>query len=500
MPNTPHINHLESKIRKQVRDIIEREFPDYESLRFVIGVSGGLDSMCLYHILHELGLNLEVVHINYQKRGVASDSDADLVRQISDKNGHNYHEFLYPSVQKESGNFQELARKFRRTCFEDVMFRTKSVAIFLAHHRDDQTETILQRLFRGAGLSSINGMDMISPPFMRPLLEITRDQIESYAKSVDLRWREDESNATDLYARNWIRNTFASDLDKFFPGWENNLHIHARRLNATVELADRWLDAYGVHGTCFPLKLIDFVSDDLTSLILHHWLTTNRVFPSTGQIDQVMRLRDANPGARIIINDQFTVLRDRDELKLIPTIEAKDVSFDVIQIAESDLASETADYLLDAGSIEIHVRYEDMIHFRDSVVDSEVDNSIPHTDESTLSSQNPSQKQPRFAPDELTMDADTIEFPILIRPWQEGDRIQPYGLEGTKLISDLLTDKKIASSKKRSAYVISDFDEKICAVIFPHPTANRLTGTIDHDCRISADTTSKLTIKIRYHT
>ena len=468
-PSNISDHHLH-KIRKQVRDVIVREFPDYERLRFVIGVSGGLDSMCLFHILQDCGLKLEVVHINYQKRGTDSDADAGLVRETAEKNGQDYHEFLYPVVQNESGNFQELARKFRRSCFEDVMFRTNSVAIFLAHHRDDQTETILQRLFRGAGLSSINGMDMISPPFVRPMLEITREQIEYYAKSVDLRWREDESNATDLYARNWIRNSFAPDLDRLFPGWENNLHVHARRLNATVELADRWLDAYGVQGTCFPLKLIDFVSDDLTALILHHWLTSNRVFPSTGQIDQVMRLRDANPGARIIINDQSSVLRDRQELKLIPTIEARDVSYDVIQITESDLENNTADYMLDAGSIEIHVRYNDEVDFL------------------------------QFAPDELTMDADTIEFPISIRPWQEGDRIQPYGLEGTKLISDILTNKKIASSKKKSAYVISDFDEKICAVIFPHPTTNRLTGTIDHDCRISDDTTSKLNIKIRYHT
>ena len=500
-------DHPHIKIRQTVRDVIVREFPDYERLRFVLGVSGGLDSMCLFHILLDCGVKLEVVHINYQKRGTESDSDAALVRQTAEKNDQNYHEFLYPVVQNESGNFQELARKFRRTCFEDVMFRTKSVAIFLAHHRDDQTETIIQRLFRGAGLSSINGMDMISPPYVRPMLEITRKQIEFYAKSVDLKWREDESNAIDLYARNWIRNTFAPDLDRLFPGWENNLHIHARRLNATVELADRWLDAYGVHGTCFPLKLIDFVSDELTALILHHWLTTNRVFPSTGQIDQMMRLRDANPGARIIMNDKVTVLRDRDELKLIPTIETRDVSFDVIQITESDLETKSANFLLDAGSIEIHVRYQDVVNFRTHadthagthpVGSHEPDNLVPKTIRNTNSHPDSPPKS-QFTADELTMDADTIEFPISIRPWQEGDRIQPYGLGGTKLISDILTDKKIASSKKRSAYVITDFDEKICAVIFPHPTTNRSTGTIDHDCRITDDTTSKLNIKIRYH-
>lgn len=491
-------DHPHIKIRQTVRDVIVREFPDYERLRFVLGVSGGLDSMCLFHILLDCGVKLEVVHINYQKRGTESDSDAALVRQTAEKNDQNYHEFLYPAVQNESGNFQELARKFRRTCFEDVMFRTKSVAIFIAHHRDDQTETILQRLFRGAGLSSINGMDMISPPYVRPMLEITRKQIEFYAKSVDLKWRVDASNAIDLYARNWIRNTFAPDLDRLFPGWENNLHIHARRLNATVELADRWLDAYGVHGTCFPLKLIDFVSDDLTALILHHWLTNNRVFPSTGQIDQVMRLRDANPGARIIMNDKVTVLRDRDELKVIPTIETRDVSFDVIQITESDLETESADFLLDAGSIEIHVRYQDVVNFRTHAGTHEPDNLVPKTIRNTNSHPDSPPKS-QFTADELTMDADTIEFPISIRPWQEGDRIQPYGLEGTKLISDILTDKKIASSKKRSAYVITDFDEKICAVIFPHPTTNRSTGTIDHDCRITDDTTSKLNIKIRYH-
>lgn len=449
------------------------EIPAAFSQKYVVGVSGGVDSVVLLHIMHRLSLPVDVVHVNYRKRGTASEEDAAFVKYLSQRMGYSYHEYIFPGMPESGGNFQEVARLFRRQCFEEIMESSGSVAVVLAHHRDDQTETVLQKLFRGAGTHAISGMDVYNPPYMRPLLDIPRSDIEAYAEIHEIKWMEDESNRSLDYTRNWIRNEFSRALDEVFPGWDSHVLSHARRLRATSELADRWLDVHGITGTAFPVQVAEFISEDLGYLIVHHWLCCNKVFASAGQIAQVLDLVDSQAGAKVRLDDIHTVIRDRDHLHLTSTTESSGVGQPEFTISTIDeIRSSEFTRELAYGGIEINIHCEHI---------------------SQLAS-----REVTYAPDTLYLDVSRLKFPIRIRPWEEGDRIHPLGLSGTKLVSDLLTDQKIASSKKRSAYVISCFDENICAVIFPHPTARGLAGALNNACRITENTTSTFNIKIRY--
>lgn len=455
-----------------VHETIREVFPAASGTHFVVGLSGGLDSVVMTHLLHSFGYQMTAVHVNYQQRGEESDGDELFVRKFCEQLGISVRCFNFPNPDAKIGNFQERARLFRRQCFEEVLDQLGAIAIVMAHHFDDQTETIVQKLFRGAGTSAVSGMEVYDPPYLRPMLDISQTDIERYAREHQLHWREDSSNSKSSYNRNWIRNELRPMLNDQFPGWDTHLHTHVRRLNATQELAERWLDLHGIHGMSFPLGILSHISEDLGYLITHHWLTSHRVFPTSGQIIQILQLMDSQPGAYVRLDDHSRVVRERSSLDLVLEESCPDGIEPIFEIKD---ASELEKYELShtlAGGTEISMyRLE-----HDFSVSSDF----------------------MYHPEQLYMDAGNLQFPFVVRPWQEGDRIQPLGLSGTKLVSDVLTDQKISSARKKQAYVIARFDGKVCAVIFPHPNSRGLSGSICHENRITELTTSILNIQIRY--
>jgi tRNA(Ile)-lysidine synthase len=468
MPQSLSPQTVTTWIRESIQDV----FPATSDTHFVVGLSGGLDSIVLTHLLHIVGYQLTAVHVNYKQRGSESDGDEEFVQKFCGQLGIPIRCFSFPNPDVKVGNFQERARLFRRQCFEEVLDQINGTAIVLAHHFDDQTETIIQKLFRGAGTSAVSGMDMYDPPYLRPLLEVTQSDIERYAKEYQLQWRDDSSNAKSAYNRNWIRNELRPMLNEQFPGWDAHLHSHVRRLSATQELAERWLDMNGIEGTSFPLSILSHISDDLGYLITHHWLTSHKVFPTAGQINQILQLLDSQPGAYVRLDDHTRVVRERSSVDLVQTESCPDGVEPRFDIQNYDqLENLKLSHTLAGGTeVSLHLLKHDLSAKADFI----------------------------YEPDQLYLDAGNIEFPFSIRPWQEGDRIQPLGLSGTKLVSDVLTDQKIASARRKQAYVIARFDGKVCAVIFPHPNSRGLSGSICHDNRITEQTTSILNIQIRY--
>jgi tRNA(Ile)-lysidine synthase len=453
-------------------ETIREVFPVDDATHFVIGLSGGMDSVVLTHLMHTFGYSLTAVHVNYKQRGEESEADEQFVQHFCESLGIGLHHFSFPDPAAKAGNFQERARLFRRQCFEEVLDQLGASAIVLAHHFDDQTETIVQKLFRGAGTSAVSGMEVYDPPYLRPFLDISQTEIHRYASHHHLTWREDSSNSKSSYNRNWIRNELRPLLDKQFPGWDAHLHAHVRRLNATQELAERWLDLNGIQEMSFPLGILTHISEDLGYLITHHWLTSHRVFPTSGQIPQVLLLMDSQPGAYVRLDDHTRVVRERTSLDLVQEDSCQDGIDPTFEITNlKDLEQFALSHTL-AGGTEI------------SMHKFEHDFSV-NTDF-------------MYHPEQLYIDAGNLQFPFVVRPWQEGDRIQPLGLSGTKLVSDVLTDQKISSARKKQAYVIARFDGKVCAIIFPHPNPRGLSGSICHENRITEQTTSILNIQIRY--
>lgn len=180
---------------------------DVSSGRYVIAVSGGVDSVVLLDILSKnKNLELIVAHFDHGIRPKSAE-DVVFVRDISKKYGY---EFFTERKELGANASEALAREARYTFLKKVLQNTKAKAIITAHHRDDQLETALINLVRGTGRKGLSSLSD-SDDLVRPLLDYTKNQILNYAKSHDLSWIEDESNQDEKYLRNRIRKVLAKD-------------------------------------------------------------------------------------------------------------------------------------------------------------------------------------------------------------------------------------------------------------------------------------------------
>jgi tRNA(Ile)-lysidine synthase len=184
--------------------------------KIVLGVSGGPDSTCLLHIFHILqkkyNLDLLIAHINYGLRGADSDRDEKFVKKLAQKYKLPL-EILNAKIG-EKNKSEEKLRDIRYEFFEKVCVEKKFDLVAVAHNSDDQAETVLMRLIRGTGLSGLSAIKPKNGKIIRPLLEISREEIIAYLKENKLSYRIDKTNRESVYLRNKIRNKLIPYLEK----------------------------------------------------------------------------------------------------------------------------------------------------------------------------------------------------------------------------------------------------------------------------------------------
>ena len=202
----------------------------------VIGLSGGMDSVCLLQVLaalrNEWQLRLVCVHVHHGIRGTAADEDAAFAQRLAAKYNVSFrlYEMDIPQLAKEQGlSEEEAGRNYRYQCFEEVRKELNFDKIAVAHHRDDQAETVLWQILRGSGLRGVCGMRAGRANIIRPLLCLDRQQIEQIVRGNGDGWREDATNREEKYTRNKIRN-------RVFPYIEQEIQPMARR--HLVDLAE----------------------------------------------------------------------------------------------------------------------------------------------------------------------------------------------------------------------------------------------------------------------
>jgi tRNA(Ile)-lysidine synthetase-like protein len=200
-------------------------------------VSGGLDSMVLLHALarhrewHERSRSLAVLHVNHGLRGRESDGDETLVRKTADKFGLPF--FGKKLAWESEKTSQALCREKRFAFFYETL--PPGGRIFLAHHQGDQAETILLRLLRGTGLRGLRGMAVTEGALVRPFLALSRDQLAAAAAEWKVKWREDSSNQSLKYERNWLRAEVMPLLEARRPGAANRIAALAEEVRGSFE-------------------------------------------------------------------------------------------------------------------------------------------------------------------------------------------------------------------------------------------------------------------------
>ena len=226
-----------------------RNFP--LDARYLIGVSGGRDSIALLHWLVNLGYDrLIVCHLNHQLRGQSSDADARFVQKLAAKYQVGFElgaANVRALARKKKMSLETAAREARYSFFARAAKRRRCHKIFLAHHADDLVETFLLNLIRGAGLTGLGGMRDVSSrqihgvdlTILRPLLSIWRSDIDKYVRECHLRFREDATNKNLAPTRNRIRNRIIPYLEKIL---DRNIRQNLWRTATIAAEEENWLD------------------------------------------------------------------------------------------------------------------------------------------------------------------------------------------------------------------------------------------------------------------
>lgn len=276
--------------------------------KYLIGVSGGRDSVMLLHALHQAGFkNLVVCHLNHALRGRVSGQDAAFVKRLAQRLAYR-HETQRVDVKAAAKankvSIEVAARRARHDFFAKLAKTQKCRRLFLAHHADDQVETVLINLFRGSGLRGLAGMRAsathtiggVEVEFLRPLLEVWRADVDDYLEQWQIKYREDASNESHFALRNRIRHRLLPEIEQVF---ERDVRGAVRRMarvagaeNAALEdLIEADYPRLCEKGGHLPVATLRSLPQALQARVIRQWLNNNAI-PGTGyrEVEAILSL------------------------------------------------------------------------------------------------------------------------------------------------------------------------------------------------------------------
>lgn len=387
--------------------------------RGLLAVSGGVDSVVLAELAHRAGLRFGIAHVNFGLRGAESDEDEGFVQHLAETHGVPFFSKKVDPLgfaETHDLSVQLAARKLRYAWFEELLNDEGFDYLATAHHRDDALETLLLNLVRGAGLAGLAGIPERFRRIVRPMLASSREEIERFARTEHLAWREDRSNATDDYPRNFVRHRIVPLLRELNPNLTETCAQTLDQLAAARRLLEQQAGtlkqaAWRTQGDVGFLQLEPVRQHAEPVLLLHELL---RPFGFRyRQTEDVWAVRDGQPG-KTFHSPTHTLTKDRTALVVTP----RRVGGGGVFLVESSVGEVvTPDLIL-----------------RFTIL------------------KDPNFKTNAFA---VTFDFDRLTFPLTLRPWRPGDWFYPLGMGGhRKKVSDLLVELKIPRPLKSRVYVL----------------------------------------------
>lgn len=256
--------------------------------RVLVAVSGGMDSVFLFHVLAEVcskneQTNLEILHVNYGLRGAESDGDEAFVRELAKQKNCPVHVLRVSEssrVSRSGESLQEWARRVRYEWFHSLLHPGDVLA--LAHHQDDLAENVLLRLSRGSRVSQSLGMETFQSPYWRPLLHVSKADIEETVRGQSLPYREDSSNDKLFYGRNRVRHEVLPVLEQLYPQAKKRLVGAVDDVRIVYEYVRKLLEPSCVHESLekdWLNQLPRPVQREAIELYLEHRLGERRLLP-----------------------------------------------------------------------------------------------------------------------------------------------------------------------------------------------------------------------------
>ena len=440
--------------------------------KYIVALSGGADSVSLLfvlkHLEHELGIGVEAAHCNFHLRGAESVRDEEFCKQLCERLSvplHLIHFDTQAYADLHRVSIEMAARDLRYGYFENLRRDIEAQDICVAHHRDDSVETVLLNLVRGTGLRGLRGIQPRNGNIIRPLLSLSREDIVQYLDALGESYVTDSTNLHNDVKRNKIRLDVMPLLRELNPSVSQSIFESSLRVGEALKVFDEAMkqsiaDVTTPPRGCtcpkctnqpvrkctnqpllvqqsllhqqrctlqanHPLTIsIDRLKQQPSPEYTLHEILSPRGFTSA-QIEQIYGSLDTCSAGKIIASDSHELAFDRGSLLVQPRTNVADA-------ARSMRIPETGTYVF-SDSLKIKVAAEDC-----------GDDYVPSR-----------------AADCVCLDASDIKFPLTLRHIEQGDRFVPFGMNGMKLVSDYLTDRKKTVFEKRAQLVVTDAQQRI---------------------------------------
>lgn len=395
-----------------------------EKSKFLLAISGGVDSMVLLDLFSQKKLNFAVAHMNFGLRE-AADEDENFIKKIAQNKAISFFSKKVDTLnfkKENSLSTQMAARELRYAWFDELCKKYDFDYTVTAHHANDQVETFFLNLLRGSGAKGLSGMQTRQGKILRPLLSIKKEDILAYAKNHQIAWREDATNQTNDYLRNAIRNQLIPILNEIKSNAEERI-LQSMNL---LEIENQWINE---RVSTFKGKFFKPLENQTFSIPIAelknlkpientlHYLFYDFGFGSAKEIEKLLSAENSSE----IQSDKFRLIKNRKEILLKPLEEITTENIYKVQINKKMEVP-----------LPIFFQTSDAEKIKTSA----------------------------------SFDYKSLKFPLYLRSKKMGDRFFPAGMGGkSKKVSKYLKDEKFSKLEKEKTLILVDANDEILWIV-----------------------------------
>ena len=391
--------------------------------KLLLALSGGVDSMVLCHLLISNNFKFSIAHCNFLLRGNESDSDEDFIRSYTDSNKIEAFFKKFKTKEYASENkisIQMAARDLRYQWFLTLKEKNNFDFILTAHHLDDSVETFLINLIRGTGIKGLHGIQDRNF-FIRPLICVSKKDILEYVQIHNIIYRDDSSNKDLKYVRNKIRNEIIPLMKDINPNVRDAIIKTISRIKDVEGIYNKYIidkkkELIKVSQSQYKINIPKILSETFSKQLLFEIISDFGFF----DVDSVFQSFFSSSGKEFF-NSDYYMIKDRSDLIITEHITNNTI---IINKKTNKIVSEGVSF---------------------AIKKIDVNDSVNQDNEN-----------------KMLIDFDKLDFPLLIRPWQSGDRFKPLGMKGFKKLSDYFIDNKFSLIEKKKVRLLISNQNIVC--------------------------------------
>ncbi len=432
------------------RSYIEKENLFTSDDKLVLAVSGGVDSMVMLDLFQRMDADFVVAHCNFRLRGAESDGEEVFLQDYCGEHGIELYVKHFDTkeyAQLEGISIEMAARELRYEWFHQLRDELSYSYVATAHHQDDLIETMLINLSRGTGIRGLSGIQPKNGQVIRPLLFVSREEILSYAAINQVDYKNDSSNDELVFLRNIIRHKVIPQLEEINTAFRRNAAKTAGILSKTEKLYHQKLDEIKAEvleqdGEILKISISKLKEQEEQEHILFELL-----YPlgfNASQAQEICGALNSDAG-KTFYSSEYRLVKDRQSLILTPL---KD--------------EEPSRFYIEEDCLEI---------------------SSPVQLQFEIISKSPAfhfSKDPKV----VDLDYDLLQFPLIIKKWEQGEYFQPLGMTGMKKLSDYFIDQKMSIPEKESTWILYSGRKVVWVISKRIDDRFKITEETQRVCRI----------------